>query len=515
MHADAKTTAGRLRGAVNGGVASFKGVPYGADTSGTHRFMAPKPPIPWAGVRDALAYVAQAPQSRTGFGRRPEIADFASPPDTTPESEDCLTLNLWTPGAGDGAKRPVMVWLHGGAFSFGSANGARLDGTNLARRGDVVVVTVNHRLNILGHLDLAMLGGPEFAASGNAGTLDMIAALEWVRDNAETFGGDPGNVTIFGESGGGGKVSTLMAMPLARGLFHRAIVQSGAVIRLRERDRAALLTDAVLHQLGLGRAQLGELQRMPLARLMAAIEPATTALGPSHWPLFDRYPFGPVVDGKIVPRHPFEPDAPDQSADIPLLVGDTKDEASLFLAQNDKIWHGTLTESEMRDQVAAIAGDHTDRVIELYRRLHPGKSPADRLIATLTDCNFRLRSLTMAERRAQKSRAPTYMYSFAWETPAFGGRLKSPHAMDVPFTFDTVHLLSPTDRDAPAFTLAATMSATWAAFARTGTPDLPSIPLWPPYALDRRATLILDNDCRIEDDPGHETRALWQEIAVL
>ncbi len=380
MHAEAETTNGRISGLVADGVAAFKGVPYGADTSGENRFMPPRKPAPWAGVRDALAYVAQSPQSRVGFSRRRELEHFASPPDTTPESEDCLTLSVWTPklpnsGVGDGAKRPVMVWLHGGAFSFGSANSARLDGTNLARRGDVVVVTVNQRLNIFGHLDLSPFGGAEFAASGNAGTLDMIAALEWVRDNVEKFGGDPGNVTIFGESGGGGKVSTLMAMPLARGLFHRAVVQSGAVIRLRERERAASLTDAVLKELGLGRTQLLDLQRLPMARLLAAVEPATKALGPSPWPLFDRYPFGPVVDGTIVPRHPFAPDAPDLSDDIPLLVGDTKDEASLFLSQDDKVWEDTLTESELRERVEAVAGVHTDRVIETYRRVHPGMSP--------------------------------------------------------------------------------------------------------------------------------------------
>ncbi len=513
MYIEAETNAGRIRGALDKGVAAFRGVPYGADTSDENRFMPPRRPAPWAGVREALAHVAQSPQSRVGFGRRQELEHFASPPDATPESEDCLTLSVWTPGVGDGAMRPVMVWLHGGAFSFGSANSARLDGANLARRGDVVIVTVNQRLNIFGHLDLSQLGGAEFAASGNAGTLDMIAALEWVRDNAEKFGGDPGNVTIFGESGGGGKVSTLMAMPLARGLFHRAIVQSGAVIRLRERERAAKLTDAVLKELGLRRDQLGDLQRLPWARLLAAVEPATRALGPSPWPLFDRYPFGPVVDGTIVPRHPFTPDTPDISDDIPLLVGDTKDEASLFLSQDDEVWEGTLTESELRKRVAAVAGEHTDRVVETYRRVYPGKSPAERLIATLTDSNFRIRSLLMADRRAHKSRAGTFMYSFAWETPAFGGRLKSPHAMDVPFTFETVHLLAPGDRNEQALALSATMAGAWAAFAHTGKPDHPAIPRWPAYTAERRATLILDENCRIEDDPGGETRALWQEIA--
>ena len=285
------------------------------------------------------------------------------------------------------------------------------------------------------------------------------------------------------------------------------------MIRLRERERAAKLTDAVLKELGLGHTQFGRFATPAAARLLAAVEPATKALGPSPWPLFDRYPFGPVVDGTIVPRHPFDPDTPDLSDDIPLLVGDTKDEASLFLSQDDKVWEGTLTEAELRERVAAVAGEHTDRVVATYRRVYP-EEPGGAADRHATDFNFRVRSLTMAERRARKSRAGTFMYSFAWETPAFGGRLKSPHAMDVPFTFETVHLLAPSDRNEQAFALAAKMAGTWAAFARTGMPDCPAIPRWPDYTLERRATLILDENCRVEDDPGGKTRALWQEIAA-
>ena len=388
----------------------------------------------------------------------------------------------------------------------------RLQGSRLARRGDVVVVTVNQRLNIFGFLDLSAVGGADFAASGNAGTLDMVAALEWVRDNIDRFGGDPANVTIFGESGGGGKVCTLLAMPSARGLFHRAIVQSGAAIRLREPERAARLTDAVLQTLRLTAGDLGKLQMLPMAQLLAAVEPALKAIGTAPLPLFDRYPFGPVVDGTIVPQHPFDQGAPDVSADIPLLIGDMKDEMASFLARDDKVSFRTLTEHEMHDRVAAVAGRHTEQVIETYRRLYPEANAAERLIAALTNSNFRIRSLVVAESKAKQAAAPVYMYSFEWETPVQGGRLKAPHALDVPFTFDTIDFTNATDRSEAAHRLAATMSGTWAAFARSGVPDSPSIPRWPAYNLASRATLMLDKECRIENDPRGETRQLWQAI---
>ena len=508
------TASGRVRGAIIEGVAAFKTIPYGAPTSGANRFMPPHKPTPWAGTRDALDYAGHAPQQGLRPATRPELADFSGPPDTSPETEECLTLNVWSPGVGQGTKRPVMVWFHGGAFSYGTSNVARLQGSRLARRGDVVVVTVNQRLNIFGFLDLSAIGSPEFAASGNAGALDMVAALEWVRDNIDRFGGDPSNVTIFGESGGGGKVCTLMSMPAAQGLFHRAIVQSGAVVRLREPDRAAKLTDAVLGVLGLGRSDLGTLQSLPMAQVLAAVDPALKVLGPAPLPLFDRYPFGPVVDGSIVPGHPFEPEAPAISAHIPLLIGDMKDEMASFLARDDAVWHRTLTEPALRERVAAVAGGHTDRVIATYQRLYPDMNPAERLIATLTDSNFRIRSLMVAERKAAQGGAPTYMYAFEWETPVQGGRLKSPHALDVPFTFDTIDLTNATDRSATAHTLAATMSETWAAFAHSGVPAHKSLPHWPAYDVAQRSTMILDADCRVENDPRGETRQLWQEITA-
>jgi para-nitrobenzyl esterase len=508
-----ETTSGKIRGVSGGTVQVFKGVSYGASTAGANRFMPPHPPEPWSGIRDAVAYAGHAPQWPSTTARRAELKTLLGQPDTTPTGEECLTLNLWTPGLDGGAKRPVMVWLHGGGMAYGSANRALYDGTNLARRDDVVVVGVNHRLNVFGFLHLADIGGEAYSHSGNAGMLDLVAALRWVHDNIDRFGGDPGNVAIFGESGGGGKVSTLLAMPAARGLFHRAIIQSGAAIRLSTRDRANALAEGVLKELGLGKNECDRLQSVPVERLIAALTPAQQAVGPSPRPMLDRYVFGPVVDGADLPAHPFDPAAPAVSDDIPLVIGNTKDEASLFLVGDDKVWSGTLTEAELKARVARVAGADTDRVLELYRARDPKANPAELLIAASTGGNFWIRSVMLAERKAARNRAPVYFYAFNWATPAFGGRLKSHHAIDLPFTFDTVDTADTSAGFPGAQQLGDAMSATWAAFARNGTPDNAAIPHWPAYTLADRATLVLDTTCRVDNDPGRDARLLWGGIA--
>ena len=421
------TSGGKLRGSAANGVLAFLGIPYAASTASTRRFLPPGPPVPWSGIREAGQYAGHAPQASSWSRLRPELENFAGPPDMVPQSEDCLTVNVWTPdvskSGSDGGRRPVMVWLHGGAFSWGSGNRPMSDGGNLAKRGDLVVVSVNHRLNILGHLHLGgVTDDPDFAQSGNAGVLDLLAALRWVRENISAFGGDPDCVTIFGESGGGGKVSTLLAMPAARGLFHRAIIQSGATVRLIEPDRATQLADAVLRLVGLGRNDIARLQQLPVATLLGVIDQAEAAIPRTATPLFDRYNFGPVMDGSLIPQHPFDPAAA-ILADIPLLIGDTAQEASYFNMTDDKVWHRTLTEDELRARVGAVAGPHTDRVIATYRETMPGATPADRLIATLTDSNFRIRSFTVAQRRAALNRGQVYMYNFRWPSPAGGGGL--------------------------------------------------------------------------------------------
>ena len=506
------TASGRVSGVTSASVHVFKGIPYGASTAGANRFMPPRMPEPCTGVRDAIGYAGRSPQAAAG-AQRPELATVWGPVDTLPVGEDCLTLHVWTPGL-DTAKRPVMVWLHGGAFSYGSANSPRYDSTNLARRNDVVVVAVNHRLNIFGHLDLSAVGGERFASSGNAGVLDLIAALEWVREHAARFGGDPGNVTIFGQSGGGGKVSALLAMPRAKGLFHKAIVQSGASVRFAEPERTMRLADAVLKHLGLGANQLDMLQALPLARLQEAVDPAQKTLPRPRLPLLDRYNFGPVIDGSLLPAHPFDPAAPSVSDEVPVLIGGTKDESAIFLAPDDAVWSRTITEEDLRRRIAGVAGDATDELLTYYKRRDPGASPSDRLITALTASNFGVRSTMLAERKAARGKAPVWMYSFDWETPAYDGRLKSPHSMDVPFVFDTLHVIGEAHRKPRAQTLADRVSKAWATFARTGDPGHATLPAWPAYDISRRATMTFDDVCRVVDDFDGEVRPLWEKVAT-
>ena len=376
-------------------------------------------------------------------------------------------------------------------------------------------MTVNHRLNIFGFLDLAELGGEEFAHSGNAGVLDLVAALEWVRDNVANFGGDPGNVTIFGQSGGGGKVSALLAMPAAKGLFHRAIVMSGAGIRMAEHERATKLADG-----GTGRGwadretarQIADdAARAPARGDRAGAEEAgsgrrsacSTATGS-----------GPVVEGHDLPHHPFDPAATDLSDDVPVMVGGTSDENALFLAPDDAVWNRTLSEDELKTRVAKVAGGDTDAVLALYRRMHPGMNPAELLIEITTDSNFWVRSVLLAERKAAKGKAPVYMYSFNWRTPVLDGKLMAPHAIDVPFVFDTLDAVGITGHSPAAPAIAAAESATWAAFARTGVPDNRRSRTGPPIRRADRETMMIDTEWSVVNDPEHEARSLWTKIAL-
>jgi para-nitrobenzyl esterase len=394
-----------------------------------------------------------------------------------------------------------MVWFHGGGWTMGSANSPQYDGAALARRGDVVVVGVNHRLGALGYLALGQAFGDEVAASGSSGALDMVAALEWVRDNIASFGGDPANVTIFGESGGGAKVSVLLGIPAAAGLFHRAIVQSGPMLRGVDPDRAAGTTGAVLKALGV--ATLEELRAVPAARL---VEVQTQVLGGPLGGFGTGHALAPVVDGVGLPAHPFDPVAAPTAAPVPLLIGTCRDEMTLFTTAIPGF--SLLTEQVLPTVAATMNGVDSGPLLEVYARTRPGTSPAERLTALMTD-RFRVGSIRLAERKAAGGPGPVFMYRFDFTTPVLEGRLGAPHALEVAFCFDNLSKtrLHGGRPEAPA--LAERVSEAWLAFARTGDPNHPGLPSWPAYDTGRRATMLFDVDCRVADDPGAEERRAW------
>ncbi len=415
----------------------------------------------------------------------------------TPMGEDCLVLNVWTPGLDDG-RRPVMVWLHGGGFTLGSGANPVTSGERLARRGDVVVATVNHRLGALGFAHLAEVGGPEVATSGMSGMLDIQAALEWVRDNIAGFGGEPGNVTIFGESGGGMKVSTLLAMPAAVGLFHRAIVQSGPGLRARSAESATKAARSLMSALGV--ETVDELRAVPYEQILEA-QSALTG-GASE--------FAPVVDGTVLPRHPYDPDAPPTAAGIPLLIGTNRDEMTLFLASRSDF--GTMDEATAAGLASGVGPDASE-LFDRYRSLHPEWSPTDVAVAVTSD-RFRIGSLEQAERHVAAGEA-AYVYLFTWESPMDGGRIKAGHSVEVALVFDNVHRDASAQRDEKVQLVADTMSDSWLAFARSGDPNHVGMPTWPIYDTGRRPTMIFDHQSRVEDDPLGEERMAWGGLKLV
>jgi para-nitrobenzyl esterase len=497
----AETNSGKVRGIDNQGIKTFKGIPYGASTAGANRFMPPAEPAKWTGVRDALEYGHSAPQR-----------DPAAPPPTQgalgvagqrlpAEGEDCLVLNVWTPALNDGRKRPVMFWCHGGGFSSGSGSSPDTDGTNLARRGDVVVVSINHRLNVLGFADLSEFS-TDFASSGDVGMLDIVQALQWVRTNIGQFGGDSNTVMIFGQSGGGRKVETLLAMPSAKGLFHRATVESGAAIQVAGREIAIRNAEQLLGKLGVSKSQVHELQKLPLDRIMTAYFAVVrdergvdqTVSG-----------FSPAVDGKILPQHPFQPSASPVSADVPVMIGCTRTEMTLFSANDPSAFR--LDDTGMRSRVQELMGDKAPAMIDLYRKLNPGATPSDIYFLIASDYRYGAPTIKIAERRAALGKGPVYLYYFTWETPVQGGRLKSPHTMEIPFVFDNVKISARLTGGGPeAMALADKLSDTWITFARTGNPNNSKLPRWPAFTASDRATMVINNVSKVVKDPLREQR---------
>lgn len=485
----ATTKAGQVRGTRTDGVYAFKSVRYGATTAG-RRFMPPLPPEPWTGVQDASDFKTIAPQ--LGADRPAVYASWSNP---RPESEDCLFLNVYTPGLRDGRKRPVMVWFHGGGYTSGSPTSHYADGTRLAKRGDVVVVTVTHRLNAFGYLYLAHLD-PSLADSGNVGNLDMIAALRWVRDNITEFGGDPGNVLIFGQSGGGSKVSSLMVMPGAAGLFHRAVVQSGSAITGRSVRAAEASTATVLQALKLpvSREGVAGLQRMSREQLSAAIVDAGGA-------------YGTVVDGRSVPRDPFNPDAPSVSKSVPMLIGCTTDETASLIGGRDESLFSLTWDTLPARLSQNLQGMDVNRVIAELRRVYPNDKPSDIFFTATSNRQFRRNSILQAERKAAQAAlggAPAYMYLFAWKTPVNGGKWKSPHSVEHAFVFDNVAKSASMVGAGPEQQrVADAVANAWIRFARSGNPG------WAPYVPATRTTMVFDAVSRTVNDPRREERVLF------
>jgi para-nitrobenzyl esterase len=503
----AETAYGRIRGTDVAGVKVFKGVPYGASTAGKNRFMPPGAPAKWTGVRDAIAYGPSAPQSEPGTQRvaSPRAVAAAGLP---AESEDCLVLNIWTPAVGDTRKRPVMFWCHGGGFATGSGSSPVTEGVNLARRGDVVVVTINHRLNVLGFTSLEEPGGSEFETSGDVGMLDIVRALEWVRDNIAQFGGDPNTVTIFGQSGGGRKVATLLAMPSAKGLFDRAIIESGATLKLVEPAQGVRVARELMSTLGLSKTQVRELQTLPLDRIMSAYFAVVRRMNVDQM----TQGFSPLVDGRVVPRHPFHPTASAVSADVPLMLGSTRTELTSSAQEEDF----SLSDAAMRGRIRRLLGDHADGAIRVYQQANPGASPSDVYFLIASDYRYSGPVMKIAERRAALGKGPVYLYYFRWETPVDGGRLKSPHTIEIPFAFDNVKAASRLTGGGPeAVALADRVSDTWIAFARAGNPNTPKLPRWPAFNATDRPTMVINTESRVENDPIKEQRlAMFRALGL-
>jgi para-nitrobenzyl esterase len=496
--ASVETSYGRVRGEIYKGVSIFRGIAYGASSSGANRFLPPQPPVPWTGIRDCIDYGQTAPQvpgplAEGGWeGRRPEMG------------EDCLRLNVWTPATGAG-KRPVLVWLHGGGFEAGSGSSLLYDGTNLVRRGDVVVLTVNHRLGIFGHCHLEDLFGSAFAGSANAGYLDIVAALRWVRANIAQFGGDPDNITILGQSGGGRKVSLLTASPLAQGLFQRAVVQSGSHLRLMSRERANELAERLLAHLGLGRNDAHRLQQLPWRDIRRANRDITRAT---------RLRFSPTLDTTTFTEHPWDPEALPAAATIPMMIGTCRTELSNQLGNSETF---ALDDAGLAERLRSfVPPDHVAALIALFKQENPGASAPEIFFKITTARGYWRDSILQTEAKVRQGGAPVYSYRLMWRTPVEGGRRITPHSLDLPFMFDNVakapHMLGPRTTDTDA--MANMMSETWLAFARSGDPNNASIPAWRPYDLHARTVMLFDTPPSAEPDPHREERLAMEPYAT-
>lgn len=492
-----QTVTGKVAGYIDNGIYTYKGIPYAK----AERFMPPVPADSWEGIRSSRAYGPTCPQGKRMGWYSDEQAFSFNWDDGFPD-ENCQRVNIWTPGINDNKKRPVMVWLHGGGYSAGSGQELpSYDGRNLADKGDVVVVTLNHRLNVLGFLDLSA-SGERYAHSGNAGLLDIVAALDWVQANIANFGGDASNVTIFGQSGGGGKVSTLLATPSAKGKFHKAIIQSGAMLRTMDSKWSRRIGEAVMEELGIGASEADKLQELPYEQLLAAGEKAISKVrAEADSEGFASFIFGwaPTVDGDILPSQPFDPQAPEQSKDIPVLIGTTIHEftMSTYVPQ-----FRNISKEAALDFLKSKYGEKTDEFVEIFEKTYPDAQPMDMID---TDFTFRPSTIELAGIKSGQGGAPVYAYMFCWESPVLDGILRSTHCMEIPFVFNNADVhASMTGGGPEALRLAEVMSQAWINFARTGNPATEDLPEWPQYDNTEGATMFFNNSCHVRKNHDKE-----------
>lgn len=512
--APVETTLGKVRGKRVNGISRFFGVRYGADT-GSHRFQAPRAGDPWAGVADCFAYGNRAPQGTVGLpGAGGNQVKPKGPPKAAnaimqiamqsqsvgAQSEDCLFLNVYTPEASPVRKRPVMVWLHGGGFALGSGGIPSTDGDELSRFGDVVVVALNHRLNAMGYLYLGDLHD-DFADSGNAGHLDIVLALKWVQDNIASFGGDPGNVTIFGQSGGGAKVGAMMGLQSGKGLFHKAIEQSGNYVRGVERENAIRIAELTLKALNISPKDVHKLQSVDAqAVIQASMKAQGGGFGSGR-------NLAPVIDGRNLPAHPFDPVASDLSKEVPLMIGCARDEGTMFFGLDPAF--GYFSAEEIKERFEMEAGDRAGEAFSLYSQRRPDDDPSYWFAAYQSDLMFWSGSMLTAERKSLQQGANAYLYRVDWDTVLDDGVLRATHGADLPFVFRHLDGFGAMNGDGPAQRqLMDLMSQAWINFAHTGDPSQQGL-VWQGYDVEKRLTMLFDEKTKLVSDPDSDIRKYW------
>jgi para-nitrobenzyl esterase len=495
-----ETILGKIEGRYEGGLYVFKGVPYAAPPVGQRRWAPPAPVEPWVGVRKAFEFARVAPQIPPPAG----ILDVLNVPEA--QDEDCLYLNVWSPGLDDGM-RPVLVWIHGGAFTMGSGSQPFYDGRLLSSRGDVVVVTINYRLGVFGFLNLNGVTGGRIPATGNEGLLDQISALQWVRDNIIAFGGNPANVTVFGESAGGMSIGCLLAMPAARGLFHKAILQSGVTVP--PADMEAQTAGHLIEVLGINPSDRNALMALSVEKLLSAEMKLRVRMAGPGEPVRITVT-APTVDGKFLPLPPLDAVRQGSAAQIPLLIGTNLEEWKLFGVMDPEA--PRLNEAMMTERLKFfLASAYAPDIAEIYRDARTKRgdstSPFELVSAIVGDFMFRMPALRMVESQ-QRHGMPVYSYLFTWRSPALGGALGACHALDLGFVFGTYDAVF-CGRGAEADRLSRNIREGWVAFARTRNPSCEGFGTWPQYG-QGRSTMILGKECYVEEAPYDDERRAWE-----